>query len=775
MKIAARFLSIVKCQPFDKLRMTLSPPKGQLLIFTALFSILLTLSSKSPFAAPGESPNPQPCENGLFTDQLTKIVLEPKEYTFVETGKESDEPKHLEYTFTIEVDFSKLSAIFATPNSDYLESKYQSEDHRKENILDLKSSDFNLYHGPGQKAAPKVMTDELRVKYVNYVYDKPELAESANKYTDIEGKGGPKTIYDLGKEFGLPNPPQAGDDKTQWLDTWGRYWEKIPTAVSEFYYGMFSFSLVVGKDGLRQVEQGSCPKSRRVYFVLPEYFRTTSIANQVNQLIVPKQAQSSDAKFVEESLEASANVPKSLLAKIIQTCLKPLLNNPISQTLRKVVKISLNFISPIKNAYAAILPPEGWGEVCPAPIPILPDKKEGSGPFCSFPLINPADPEKKEPQLEAGENCQNVESPNKLDDGTLVKCSFKSQKFVTNLPIKNPGWDKCEQVGTDPDTGEPIYECKLTIRVFPTFYVPWLASIWNNATYSDKDDAIAIFGAGKTGKGGQETGRPGLYTFFKPKSVDYVVFPKNKNLPSKEQGAADEIKQRFLGAVDCNKEFDRDIALKPKALQEGLGRTSQECNLLARADGEVPPGGTDPGPIPTLEECASIPRASDGNPSNGIETSLEELQCYIVHQANGKIEPLTASSLAEVMLNVLAGASGGHPCSFGSAGEVGIFQYIASTWKGVSQYPNSDSGSVYPAPGSSNTCWGSPRGQEPDAVEIPSGANPLDFDWAYQFGANKDGRAWNPYYQIDKTIIKMENGNACEWTTFRDRYGICGG
>src|SRR3989338_3486214 len=595
MKIAARFLSIVKCQPFDKLRMTLSPPKGQLLIVTALFSILLTLSSKSTFAAPGESPNPQPCENGLFTDQLTKIVLEPKEYTFVETGKESDEPKHLEYTFTIEVDFSKLSAIFATPNSDYLESKYQSEDHRKENILDLKSSDFNLYHGPGQKAAPKVMTDELRVKYVNYVYDKPELAESANKYTDIEGKGGPKTIYDLGKEFGLPNPPQAGDDKTQWLDTWGRYWEKIPTAVSEFYYGMFSFPLVVGKDGLRQVEQGTCPKSRRGYFVLPEYFRTTSIANQVNQLIVPKQAQSSDAKFVEENLEASANVPRSLLAKIIQTCLKPFLNNPISETLRKVVKISLNFASPVKNAYAAILPPEGWGEVCPAPIPILPDKKEGSGPFCSFPFINPADPEKKEPQLEAGESCQNVESPNKLDDGTLVKCRFKSQIFVTDLRIKSPGWDSCEQVGTDPDTGEPIYRCELTIRVFPTFYVPWLAPIWNNATYSDKDDAIAIFGAGKTGKGGQETGRPGLYTFFKPQSVDYIVFPKEKNLPSKEQGAADEIKQRFLGAVDCNKEFSRDIALKPKALQKALGRTSQECNLLASAQ---PGNGTEPPGIP---------------------------------------------------------------------------------------------------------------------------------------------------------------------------------
>src|SRR3989338_9916199 len=71
MKIAARFLSIVKCHPFDKLRMTLSPPKGQLLIVSALFSILLTLSTKSAFAAPGGPPNPQPCKNvetGPLTD-----------------------------------------------------------------------------------------------------------------------------------------------------------------------------------------------------------------------------------------------------------------------------------------------------------------------------------------------------------------------------------------------------------------------------------------------------------------------------------------------------------------------------------------------------------------------------------------------------------------------------------------------------------------------------------------------------------------------------------
>lgn len=525
-----------------------------------LATSLFLLAASSAFAA--TSPDPRPCEDALYTDKFTKVVLEPKEHTFTVTGADG-ELVTLEHDFEVEVDFSELTAIFASSNSNYLEGKFQSDKHRFANITDLSSQDFVSYHGPGQEAAPKVLVDDLKENYVEYVYNKPTLAESNNKYTDIEGQGDPKTIYDLVTELGLPDPPQADEDRSDWLATWGRYWEKIPTAVDEFYYGIFRFPLVVGQKELEKVKKGNCPRSRAVYFVMPQYFRPTSIANQLNQMMVPKAAQSSSNKFVEENLLASAvNNAKAVLAEIAQNCLSFFADNPLATSLKKVIKISLNFPTPVKNAYAAVsIPPDPFPEKCPAPIPLLPNDKEGQGPFCSLPEFKPCigeSPCTLERQLEPGESCTNVDSPDKLDDGSLVKCIFKAQHFRTTLVINNPGWD-CEQL---PD-GQ--YRCQLTIWVFPTFYIPWLAPIWNNTTYSDGADQIAVFNTN------QETGKPGVYTFFKPNSVDFNVFPNGKNLPSKEQQAADDIKQRFFGATDCNKEFTRDIALKPKALQQHLG------------------------------------------------------------------------------------------------------------------------------------------------------------------------------------------------------------
>ncbi len=538
-----------------------------------LFS-LFTLTFASPaFAQQPGPPNPQPCENTLYTDQFTKVVLEPLEHTFTRTGTDG-EIVNLQHTFEVEVDFSKLAAIFAPPTSDYLESDFQEQTHRESNLLNLSSTELNSFHGPGQKAAPRVMVDQLKQKYVKYIYEKPEIAESANTYSDISGNN-PKTIFDLLESFGEPNPPSLGGNPDSWSETWGLYWEKIPTAVNEFYYGLFRFPLVIGDAELRQIEEGNCPRSRAIYFVMPEYFRTTSIANQLNQAIVPKAVQSSSAKFVDDNLFSRAvDSTKTALAKIAEACLKPIANSPLTNALKKVIKISFNFLSPIKDAYAAIaVPDDPFPEKCPAPIPLLPNDKEGTGLFCSLPFYKPCttpEPCPLEPQLEAGESCINVESPFKLDSGTNVRCTFRAQTFVRNPLIQKPGnerlggWDKCEEAGTS-SSGQPLYECRLTIRVFPTFYIPWLARIWNNTTYSDKADQIAVFNTD------QETGKPGVYTFFKPNSVDFNVFPNGKNLPSKEQGASDQIKQRFFGATDCNKEFVRDIALKPKALQEALG------------------------------------------------------------------------------------------------------------------------------------------------------------------------------------------------------------
>lgn len=523
------------------------------LLFTLHLSLLTTpaFAAHTPNPVAGE-PNPRPCENPLYTNQLTKVVLEPKEHIFKASGNDGDKVT-LSQSFEFEVDFSQLAAIFAPPNSNYLEGKFQDNDHRTANLLALESNQFNQFHGPGQKAAPQVMTDQLRKEYVEYVYYHPHLPEASAIYSDVEG-GGNRRIYDLVREFGLPKAPSP---RTQdWLQGWGRYWEKVPTAVNEFYLGILAFSAVTGP------QQGTCDRNlRRLYFVLPEYLRTTGIANQLNQVIVPQAAQSSTAKFIDNNLRSAVTNTKAALAKIIEACLKPFIDMPLAKVFGKVVKISLDWLSPIKPAYATSNPTgDRFGRIpepCPKPIPNLPKDKEGLGPFCSLPE---RDPVTGDPQLRPGDNCQDVPSANKLDEGLLVKCTL-IVTFQTTLLINGPGWDPC----TPSDDGS--YTCILTLKIYPLFYIPWLAPIWNNTTYSHKQDQDigAVFNTP------QKTGQPGAYTFFKPKSVDFKVFPDGKNLPSKEQGDAQAIKQRFFGAVDCNKEFVRDVALKPKALQQHLG------------------------------------------------------------------------------------------------------------------------------------------------------------------------------------------------------------
>lgn len=532
-----------------------------ILLFTIHFSLFTLTLTSSAFAAHTDNPvitdpNPQPCANPLYTNQFTKAVLQPQEFVFEKEGTDG-QPFTLEKTFEVEIDFSKLSAIFASPNSNYLESKFQNEEHRHANIINSNSVVFNQFHGPGQKAAPKIMVDELKVKYVKYIYEHPHLPEADHKYTDINGQD-PARIYDLitSRRFSYPpSPPEAGQDRTEWLATWGQYWEKIPTAVNEFYYGVFIFPIIDRLERIKEFEEkGVCVDSaRRKYFVLPDYFRTTSIANQINQIIVPKEAQSSTAKFWDNTLASTLTAPKTALAKVIQKCSEFFSDTSLTKLLQKVVKISFNLVNPIKDVYARVPIPNTLPE-CPQPIPILPKDKKGSGPFCSFPAAAPDGT----PQLESGEQCQNVQSSNKLDSGTLVKCKFKSNPFFSQRAINAAGsWDTC-----NPLPGNR-FKCTLTIRAYPIFYVPWLAPIWNNTTYSDKEkDQIAVVNTP------QRTGKPGILAFFKPKSVDSTVFPEGKNLPSKEQESAQEIKQRFFGAVDCAKEFTRNIALKPKALQD---------------------------------------------------------------------------------------------------------------------------------------------------------------------------------------------------------------
>lgn len=176
----------------------------------------------------------------------------------------------------------------------------------------------------------------------------------------------------------------------------------------------------------------------------------------------------------------------------------------------------------------------------------------------------------------------------------------------------------------------------------------------------------------------------------------------------------------------------------------------------------------------TVGEIPHCTSASDGNPVNGIETSPQELECYIVRAASGKIEPKSGHDLPSVMIRVMRAESGGNQCAAGTAGEIGVFQYIASTWRGswMSQ-PGADSGSgtIPQYRSGRSTCWGLP-GEDPKPVPPYDDPKWGDvFKWDIQCGgANRDCGAWNPFAQIDNTILKMEAGGACIWTTYKNFY-----
>ena len=76
----------------------------------------------------------------------------------------------------------------------------------------------------------------------------------------------------------------------------------------------------------------------------------------------------------------------------------------------------------------------------------------------------------------------------------------------------------------------------------------------------------------------------------------YKAITNFKLLPGEAKSDSGKQKEKFVGAVDCNKFFVRDLSLKPKALQDhsGIGNTKDECFLKsAQALPSVggPPGG----------------------------------------------------------------------------------------------------------------------------------------------------------------------------------------
>lgn len=611
---------------------------------------------------PGDPPNSCPCQNPKNTDYLTDNYIADdsgnpldSEFTFtLTTTGANGQVRTLTKDLTFSFDLSELQSLFADQNADYLEGKFQDGGHRTTNLLSLESSDFNKFHGPAQKVAPKAMVDALKAKYVKYVWDNPSLPEASFKYNDTAAQGGNKSVHDLVTAYGMPSPPDAGDSRDAWNNTWGKYWEKVPTSYNEFFKGYLVFKyahsekLIEAAKGKGDFEY--CPRSldRQITLVFPDFFRTAATAGQLNQVVVPKAAQSVESNDPNNLLLATAENTKNILASVVKKCAQAIAGNPISKKIRKAVKVSLDTLTPVKTANAQ------EPEASPAPcVKVKRPSIGGISNYCALPAG----------QLQTGESCTNVFDTNRLDPDNLnVTCTVNihwQHTFtigtVTNIDVNNPenttlGFDNCQ--------GDPIVECQVTVTVWPVFRIPFLREIWNNTTFSDEkelDDVGPVLGA-TLGEQNLSTitGRPGLHTIFKPEGAtrdkelekklaeqeqvqDQIIdefitcgsspggseatclpillkFPLGANLKlaGSTNRSAGDIKERLIGATDCSKEFVRDVALKPKALQQHLGVVPL-CNMvnqiLAQANqppsgsGPPPPGGSTP---PNNNTCGGI-------------------------------------------------------------------------------------------------------------------------------------------------------------------------
>lgn len=588
---------------------------ARVFVFPLFVICYLVFGISTVYAA--NPPDPKPCQNPIYRrDQLVNnYVLDEEgvppillDYPEIE-GKVDDEFDLPAKDFQFTIDFSKLQAIFGGANSDYLEGATQEENHRQTNVIDMNSQNFMGYFGPNQKISPQVVIDEQKVKYVNYVYEHNQLAESANEYSDINGEN-PKAVYELVNEYGQPDPNAEG---------WKAYWGKIPTAYSEFYKGELLFHIVAGEKPLFEAQHSEdiCPitVAPAIEFVIPDFYRTTAVSDQLNRQIVANSAQS----FKEHGILTELAANSQEFIKEAWAFCRDLLANPTG-TAKEIRKtISTIFV---KEAFAA-----EESAIC-----LTPTKKarEGSAPYCPLPASEVA-------RLGASVSCINKSDDLKLEkDNPNVMCTFRLKSRPVTYKIGSFQRNECRpKEGT-----EGILICKPHVYIIPNFRIPWLAAIWNNTLYSDESEHQ---------DNNQETGRPGIYTNFTPESVSDTMFRPSfstlnkrcqdgnkkacdtineiwqeiiekcpeaqpgsaiipepsedfwerqkcmgevidKSLPGTvENSQAGDPKERFIGATDCSKNFVRDIALKPKAVQDILG-IKAECDLQAAANTSEPGG-----------------------------------------------------------------------------------------------------------------------------------------------------------------------------------------
>jgi hypothetical protein len=155
--------------------------------------------------------------------------------------------------------------------------------------------------------------------------------------------------------------------------------------------------------------------------------------------------------------------------------------------------------------------------------------------------------------------------------------------------------------------------------------------------------------------------------------------------------------------------------------------------------------------------------------------TVDDLISYINTVSAGRKESFTGIDLNIVMTEVMFAEAkslrerpedGGNRnlaiqrglCSIGTSGEIGIFQYLASTWgSSPGNLKNNDSGRPSPGP-----CWKIQGQDNPSYINLYTNVRgePL----------GSDGGVWNPFAQIRVTSTYMNNRGACHWTTFDGLY-----
>ncbi len=514
-------------------------------VFLLVITFCLSLVIRPTFAQTAQPPdqNPQPCKYPVQnTDKnapnyqdyrLTDNFITdssgdtPIKYTLGPyKGKPSDAPIQITSPkkIPVEIDFSKLQAIFASSTSDYLEGKFQDQGHQQGNLTGMNSRDLNNYYGANQKLIPKTLIDLQKTKYINYVSTHPNLVESAIKITDVGGNN-PKTIYDMVSQFQTDPTPPTNQNNGQWSQTWGKYWAKIPTSYNQTYQGLIQFRFTIGTlmyNNMRQGKTCARPFYREFKFNMPDFYRAAATSDQLSQVLIPLGAQADPKHTI-----LGANSSQNFVSQIITICKDLIAQTPtlLKNKIGKIISFSLNLANLTKTVYAAT-------SVC---IPIPKDAKNGNASYCPL-----SQEEMGKPDISCKDNAN-------------VVCTF-TLDWPTDYPQGKPFPALYQIDPNDPDctaNGDGTYTCNPVLRIFPNFKMPWAARLWNNTTSSDSN-------------------APGVFTIFTPKSIVGEKALPALDKPGKNSESPD-IKINNVGGVACNQYFSKDLALKPKALQEALG------------------------------------------------------------------------------------------------------------------------------------------------------------------------------------------------------------